>query len=201
MIFGNNKKLASNGFTIIEVMAAVAVLSIGLIGGLTVITGNLRSITTSDNRVIAAGLAAEGIELVRNVRDTNWLQGVGWKDRIEGDVNPRQTIKFFCTDSAISDNLMPEPADIDDATRCSGVGNDRPCQIYIYTKSADNSKCYSDNFGDRSGYSRTPTNFFRLIKLDDDLSANSVKVTVTVKWVSGTQNYVVTASETLYNWK
>ncbi|MBU4338645.1 prepilin-type N-terminal cleavage/methylation domain-containing protein, partial [Patescibacteria group bacterium] len=63
----------SDGFTLIEVMAAVAVLSIGLIGGLTVITKNLSIISGGEDRIIAANLAAEGIELVRNVRDTNWL--------------------------------------------------------------------------------------------------------------------------------
>lgn len=195
------KYLLKNGFTLIEVMAAVAVLSIGLIGALTSITNNLRNISAGEKRIIAAGLAAEGVELARNVRDTNWLQGAAdWKDRIEG-INPAsKTIKFFCANPAISDKITPPPAGIDDAARCSGAGVNRPCQIYIYTKNADGSICYSDNFGNQTGYSRVATNFFRLIALNE-LSSDSVEVKVDVKWVSGTQTYKLTASEILYNWK
>ena len=83
MIFRKNKQLSARGFTLIEVMAAVAVLSIGLVGGLTVITKNLSNMRTGEDRIIAANLAAEGIELVRNVRDTNWLTtGNNWNQNI-----------------------------------------------------------------------------------------------------------------------
>lgn len=197
------KYVSKNGFTLIEVMAAVAILSIGLIGGLTVINYNLKNISFTKNRIIAGGLAAEGIEFVRNIRDTNWLESaVNWKQDIEG-VNPsNEAVKFFCGNPASVYKITPLPSSIDDATRCSGSGVNRPCQIYIYTDGTGNS-CYSDNFNDRpesAGYTAMPTNFFRFIKLTE-LTSDSLEVKVDVKWVSGTQSFKVTATEVLYNWK
>lgn len=199
----NKKQLNNIGFTLVEVMAAVAVLSIGLIGGLTAITSSLRNISAGEDRIFAASLAAEGIELVRNVRDSNWLEGsVDWKQDVEG-VNPsNEAVKFFCGNPASAYKITPLPSGIDDATRCSGSGVDRPCQIYIYTDGTGNS-CYSDNFNDRLesvGYAAAPTNFFRFIKLTE-LTSDSLEVKVDVKWVSGTQSFKVTATEVLYNWK
>ena len=191
----------SDGFTLIEVMAAVAVLSIGLIGGLTAITKNLSIISGGEDRIIAANLAAEGIELVRNVRDTNWLQGaVDWKFNVEGYNPSNEAVKFFCADPATVYKITPLPLGIDDTTRCSGAGVDRPCQIYVYTKTADGSKCYSDNFGNQVGYSRVATGFFRFIKLTE-LSSDSVKAKVQIKWLEGSQYKYLTVEETLYNWK
>ena len=61
------------GFTIIELVISIFILSIGIVGifnALSIIT-----ILTSDSgdRLTATYLAQEGMEIVRNVRDTNWL--------------------------------------------------------------------------------------------------------------------------------
>jgi prepilin-type N-terminal cleavage/methylation domain-containing protein len=65
--------MKKNGFTIIELIIAIFVLSIGIIGVYNVFS--MVSILTSDlsDRLTAAYLAQEGMELVRNVRDKNWL--------------------------------------------------------------------------------------------------------------------------------
>jgi len=60
-------------FSFVEVMISVFLLSVGMIAIITLMSGNLRDSLDSRNQVIAAGLAQEGIELVKNVRDTNWL--------------------------------------------------------------------------------------------------------------------------------
>lgn len=56
-----------------EVMISFFILVVGLTGALSVIvsTGNTNS--AHKNRFIAANLAQEAIEAVRNMRDTNWL--------------------------------------------------------------------------------------------------------------------------------
>ena len=63
----------SKGFTIIELIISIFILSIAIIGvfsALSVIT-----ILTSDtaDRLTATYLAQEGMEIVRNIRDTNWI--------------------------------------------------------------------------------------------------------------------------------
>lgn len=198
----NKKKfkiVSSSGFSLMEVMLSVAILSLGIVASFTLIASSMAVFSNATNKIIAANLAQDGIERVRQVRDTNWLQGDDWDDRIKGDVNPRKTIKFFCMDAGESDNLMSLPSDINDC------GSN--CQIYIYKDGRDN-QCYSDNFNGNpisAGYGSTATNFYRFIRLAKKTDINSneyIEVTVDVKWTKGGQNYILPAvKENLYNWK
>ncbi len=70
------------GFTIIEVTIALFLLSTGILAAFAV-TQHIVIITeTASSRLIAAYLAQEGVEIVRNIRDTNWLKRRDWKTGI-----------------------------------------------------------------------------------------------------------------------
>jgi len=79
-----NKK--ENGFTIIEIIIAIFILCIGIIGVYSAFSAV--SILTSDSadRLVAAYLSQEGIEIIRNIRDANWLLCFGslcyWTDHL-----------------------------------------------------------------------------------------------------------------------
>jgi len=81
------KIMSSKGFTLLEIIIAIAILVIGIVGISTVFSRI--SILTSgiSNRLVAAYLAQEGIEIVRNIRDTNWVEEAGnWKEGLtDGD--------------------------------------------------------------------------------------------------------------------
>ena len=66
----NNMK---NGFTIIELVISILVLSLGIIGIFTAFSMMTILASESSDRLTATYLAQEGIEVVRNIRDTNWL--------------------------------------------------------------------------------------------------------------------------------
>ncbi|MFH1048676.1 MAG: prepilin-type N-terminal cleavage/methylation domain-containing protein [Patescibacteria group bacterium] len=193
----------SDGFTLIEVMAAVAVLSIGLIGGLTVITKNLSIISGGEDRIIAANLAAEGIELVRNVRDTNWLESDPWADGIDGSSN-QEFVKIFFGNQAI-DKINPKPSggiteeELLDICSNNGGVTDK-CKLYFYT--AGTNKYYGEDFGNSYGvYTKGDfTGFYRMTHMID-LPGDAIKASVTIRWSEGGQNKYLTATETLYNWK
>lgn len=68
-----NKKLKA--FSFVEVMISVFLLSVGMVAIITLMSGSLRDSLDSRNQIIAAGLAQEGAELVKNIRDTNWIVG------------------------------------------------------------------------------------------------------------------------------
>ncbi|MFH0969474.1 MAG: prepilin-type N-terminal cleavage/methylation domain-containing protein [Patescibacteria group bacterium] len=68
---GNSSKKA--GFSLVEVMFSVCVLSIGIVAVLSLMTGNIKNSIESRDAIIASELAQEGIELVRNVRDNNFV--------------------------------------------------------------------------------------------------------------------------------
>lgn len=61
------------GFTVIELIISIFILSAAIIGILSAFS--IMNILTSDtaDRLTATYLAQEGMEIVRNIRDTNWL--------------------------------------------------------------------------------------------------------------------------------
>lgn len=54
---------------------AVTFLMVGVVGVIGAIITVLGSVSVTRNNLIGAQLAQEGIELVRNIRDKNWLSG------------------------------------------------------------------------------------------------------------------------------
>lgn len=210
MKIANNKNLNTSGFTLIEVLAAVAVLSIGLLGGLSAITKNLSGIYAGENRIIAGSLAEDGMERVRNIRDTNWLQGrtdeegnAAWDKDISGkSVNYEDYIRVFCGDNSLIKGIHPTPGGDDEKARIDNCADNGNCKLYIYTK--DSLKCYGDDLGtSRDGYTGSAyAGFYRMIHITEDLAnSNRIKVDITVRWTEGGQNKYLTVSETLYNWK
>ena len=75
-------KTQSKGFTIIETVVAIAILSLVMVAPLTLAERGLNSSVYARDEVTAFYLAQEAIEYVRNVRDNNNLSGAsesaGW---------------------------------------------------------------------------------------------------------------------------
>jgi Tfp pilus assembly protein PilV len=67
--------MKKNSFTILEAIFAISILTVGIFGVSSLISQFLTSSSISNQRLIAAYLAQEGIEIVRNIRDTNLLEG------------------------------------------------------------------------------------------------------------------------------
>lgn len=68
------------GFTLLEAIVAISVITVGLVGVLSLVTQTISSATFSKDKLIAVYLAQEGIEIVRNIRDTNWLTNASWNN-------------------------------------------------------------------------------------------------------------------------
>lgn len=70
------KKLKS--FTLLEVLIAIFVLTIGVMAAFGSIAQTISATTFARDRLIASYLAQEGIEIVKNIRDSNWIKGDVW---------------------------------------------------------------------------------------------------------------------------
>jgi len=72
------------GFTLMEVIIAIGIITTALVVSVALITFSLSGIRGGKSKIIAAGLAQEGIEIVRNIRDSNWISGKrspsNWRD-------------------------------------------------------------------------------------------------------------------------
>jgi len=83
-----NLKFRQNmaGFTLIETIVAVGIIVIGLVSALTLITNSLFYVSNIGDRLIAANLTAEGLEVARNIRDNNWIANLSWNSGLaDGD--------------------------------------------------------------------------------------------------------------------
>jgi prepilin-type N-terminal cleavage/methylation domain-containing protein len=66
------RQAAKRGFSLLEVMLVVMILSVALLVFIQVTSKSVVHSIESQDSIIAAGLAQEGVELVKNIRDNNW---------------------------------------------------------------------------------------------------------------------------------
>ena len=69
------KSTLQSGQTLIETIVASSVLVVGIIGGLSPAIYSFTNISSAATSDVAAGLAREGLEATRRLRDSNWLAG------------------------------------------------------------------------------------------------------------------------------
>lgn len=67
------------GFTLVEIMIAITVMTIGIVGSYAVVPMMVRNQAVNLDEFTASQLAHEGMEIVRNFRDTNWLADLNWE--------------------------------------------------------------------------------------------------------------------------
>ena len=78
------------GFTLMEVIVAVGIVTSVLVFTIALINFSVSGIRLNKSKIIAFGLAQEGEEIVRNIRDNNWLNHKravsNWRDGLaDGD--------------------------------------------------------------------------------------------------------------------
>ena len=111
------------GFTLVEIIVVVFVITIGLLAVFNIIQNITIFSRLAASRLTAVYLAQEGIELVRNQRDTNWLErldggAAGWLDNIPPTIPPLECEKsdildkFDRTCTTVYDPGPPEKIEI-----------------------------------------------------------------------------------------
>lgn len=168
------------GFTIVETLIAIAILTAAIIGAMGAVSSGISSYNSSKDRITAYFLAQEAIEQIRNIRDENrlnnrhWLNGIG------------QSSSDPCY---FGNACMVDPVLTAATTICTGgPGNCPPIK-------------QSSESGMYGYYSTwTPTIFTRQIILSS-ISADEIVVTVTVNWTKGGIGRQFRVSENLFNWQ
>lgn len=83
------------GQGLLEIIVAIGVLSTGVISATTLMTSSLNSVKEIEARFIGTNLAREGIEIVRAIRDSNWLQSRKFDEFLEGGAFDYTGIAYF----------------------------------------------------------------------------------------------------------
>lgn len=68
------KRMRNTAFTLVEMMIAIAIFSIGVLTILNLLVNNLYFLDKASTKTQASFLAKEGIELVYNLRDSNLVK-------------------------------------------------------------------------------------------------------------------------------
>lgn len=170
-----NRRCGFSGFTLIETVVALAVITGAIVGPYTLATRGLLDSQTSRNKLIALNLAQEGIELVRKIRDDNVLRldgggGGTWTDGM---------ITCGAGDARI------------DAIR--GVMSCLPGELFIGSEAGPYPGMYQYVEGE-------PSPFTRVVRTSV-LSDTAVKIQSTVTWNERILPRSVTLEETIYDWR
>ena len=158
-------RFTKKGFSFIEVMLASFLLVVGVLASVTLLTKGLKESLDSRSQLTAALLAQEGVELVRNIRDNNWLATPARTSF--ANLPSLNLINDYCKIDLSNSSLADASCNVPSAT-------DIP--LYISTTT----KLYN------AVQSGTPTRFKRKIAISYDVlpaaSATSATVTSMVIW-------------------
>ena len=173
----SNFQIRTRGFTIVETLVAITVLMIAIAGPLVVASKGLFGALASKDQMIAAYLAQESMETIKNGRDNSEALGGGLLDL-------PCTLTATCDASAVDTNQILPNCPMAPSVSVSG------CQIYL----GSNGYGHNDSDG-------TQTLFTRYFYLADPPSPNPDEkiVTVVVNWNEGTTPYSVSLSSELTN--
>jgi len=122
---GLQKKINSAGQTLIETLAAAFILTMGISASVGLAVYAFNTSGGIVKQIIATGLAREGLEAVRNMRDTNWL-----RDTLSIPPSPGGCYNFAtsqanaanCYTSWLNKNFCLDPTN-STTNSCSGTGS------------------------------------------------------------------------------
>ncbi len=184
----NQKLKKESGFTLLEVIVAIFILTVGVGGSFVLIQQTLSASLMAQSRLIAAYLAQEGIEIIRNVRDNNWLEQREsldipplplWDDGLDDCSPPAK-----CCEADYKTDMPPSYPSLTTITGC-GFGHLNHLNI-------DSNGFYSYSGG-------TQTKFKRKISINQ-VEDNKMKVVVVVQWIEKNQIHQIEAVEHITNW-
>jgi type II secretory pathway pseudopilin PulG len=154
------------GFSLLETMVAVSILVFAIAGPMTLASMSIRSATRAKDNLIASHLAQDGIELIRNVRTTNVINGFDWLDGLGGDSGTF----CFSGNGCYLDATDPSITIFSCSGVCPYIGFDEVNKLYTYLSGTD-------------------SKYIRTIKMNvvgtDPVTGNpnEVRVTSSVAWV------------------
>lgn len=189
-----NKKyhsIRTRAFTLVETLVAVSIFSVSVLALMVVLSNSIIATSYAKKKIIAAYLAQEGIEYLRNMRDTYVLYQTstsdGWSDfktkivpcdgaETNGCYFDDQTLDFFNPTRPITDIIITECA----TETCPYLLHDPVGGRYNYLTGAE-------------------TDFSRKIIITN-ISEDEIEIVSTVSWLQGSGKYEIAFSENLFNW-
>ncbi len=166
------------GQSLIEATIALGVITTGLVGALTLVSFSLKAATSSQNQLVALNLSWEGIEVVQNTRDSNYLAGVAFNTGMNSG-GDQTAIADFNTSTGWTFDFTPN-AMADNSTQFFNQGG-------VYRQSSQS-------------IPGTATIYRRLLILDNS-TAGQLRTVSSVQWKEGSNTRQVSAERIFYDWR
>jgi prepilin-type N-terminal cleavage/methylation domain-containing protein len=191
----NSQIKKKRGFTIVETLVAISILSISITATFTAVQNGLRSSLVAKDQTTAFYLAQEAVEYIKNIRDENALYNINvaieesgterdWLDGIASSVSDPCYFGKVC--------IIDSPAKT--VTFCDSAPIDT-----VPPYKCDNLRQNEDTglFGYNSGWDLT--NFKREIQIEEIVPNEEVRVVVSVSWTGSAGPRFFQITETLLN--
>lgn len=167
----NFKSRQVRGFTLLETLVAISILTLSIAGAFTSAQSGLSSAILARDQIIAFQLGQEAVELVRNIRDNNTYLGNNWLEGLQSCIN---------TDCFANVTNLSSPLGV-----CTSG-----CKVY-----KDNDGFYVQGGGGN------PTGFTRIVRIEPVDLAKEVRVVVEMSWSKGLVNRTFEINEYMFNWQ
>ncbi len=118
-----NKLINNSGQTLIETVIGIFILVTGIAAAVGLAVFALAGSQSAARQIVAIGLAREGVEAVKNMRDTNWLKQTAIDTNCYNPKTTQNTAK--CYKSWLGTNGPPPPFCLDPTDNngnCNGNG-------------------------------------------------------------------------------
>ncbi|KND52138.1 MAG: putative Type IV pilus pilin [Parcubacteria bacterium C7867-003] len=186
----NYKKNNTKGFTLVETLVAISILTISILAGFTAVQESLRNSITAKNQITAFYLVQDAMEYIKNVRDENalnfldgnlsstWLKGIseaGTAPCWHGGGGAAKSCYIDTTLTVANGSI----------NNCTGTCPD------IRREASSGLMGYNAAW--------TPTQFKRTIQLQEIVPNEEVRVTITISWTQGVQSKSFQVSQSLFN--
>lgn len=195
----------NQGQSLLEAIVAIGIIVTSISSALTLISNSIRAEKESEFSVTAGNLAREGVEVVRNIRDSNWLAGRPWDDGLAGAGFDYTGVPAF-TPAANAWQIQ---------FAADALGDDQ-AQVFRYSTGTGGPTVglYVQAAAQPADTVATP--YRRLATLDPICDDGSIKTSgaqcdpalkiglrasVTVQWLNAGRPRQVTAEERLYDWR
>lgn len=193
------------GQSMMEAIIASGIIATAVSSALTLVQVSISSERDSEMSVVAGNLAREGVEVVRAIRDSNWLAGDAWDEGLEGEANEHTATAIFTP----SDKTWALDFSADSVT-------DPAAKVYRYSGNVGDAVIGLMVQADSQPANTLTTGYGRLITIDSicDLEGTiredgtacateriGMRVRSLVRYNVGSKVRTIEVEESLFNWR
>ncbi|MFA5934233.1 MAG: prepilin-type N-terminal cleavage/methylation domain-containing protein [Candidatus Paceibacterota bacterium] len=187
------KLQVKKGFTLVETLVAVLIFTVSILALISLTATGVADVGYVKNKLTASYLAQEGVEMVRNIRDTDSIINNGGANAWNAFISHTSSCASLSIPCQIDGYTNPSEITISECTNIL-KNIDFGCPLYYD---------YDSQTQIGSGYYKYKTSgageFTRLIIVQN--IGNEVRIISKVFWKKGNTTYHVSFKENLTNWQ